>query len=441
MTRSAYHALYLLIISATLCVAHLSLRDSNADSLRSYPPLYLNESQQSALRGLAQVKIEAYVQNNPRMRRAISELMNELRAEIPALRLEFHSLERDPITAQARGIQREGQLYVTLDGGKSTRIDTLSPLSIVNAILKLQQHRESQLIHVQGHGERGFLNDSAGSWLAFYQQYQGSDLLHAALTQGDLPLPADSILVMADPQSALSDADEAELRAHIKAGNSVLYTTDTQKPYLPKALFELSGLTLAEGVMVDADAKKYGLENPQWLVIEQLGDSEVTRGLKHAPILATAVALLPQNEPAEGFTRTPLLWSGERSWSEKNPLADELKADEDEVRGAQAVAWQLTRPNPQQPNNQQFIFILGDSDLGNSVYFSAGNRSLLNQMLQVMRSHTVSLVQNPERPDQYITLSPQSALGLGVLLIVGLPSVPLWVWWRVRRVRSRKLVV
>lgn len=437
MTRSAYHALCLLIISATFGVAYLSLHHPNPHSLRHHPPLHLTETQQSALRGLAQVKIEAYVQNNPRMRRAISELMQELRAEIPALSFEFHSLERDPITAQARGIQREGQLYLTIDGDKSTRIDQLSPLSIVNAILKLEQHQQSQLVHLQGHGERGFLSDSAGSWLAFYQQYQGGDLIQAAITQGEIPLPAESILLIIDPQSALSDADEAELRAHIQAGNSVLYTTDSQKPYLPKALSELSGLSVAEGVMIDADSHdKYGLENPQWLVIEQLGDSEVTRALKNAPILPTAVALLPQNEPREGFTRTPLLWTGERSWSEKNPLADQLQANDDEVRGSQAVAWQLSRQHPQHPERQQFIFMIGDSDLGNSLYFSAGNRALLNQMLQVMRAKTLSLVQNPPRPDQFITLSPQSALGLGALLIVGLPVLPLLVWWRMRRARK-----
>ncbi|MDO4435087.1 MAG: hypothetical protein Q4B71_01570 [Cardiobacteriaceae bacterium] len=428
MSRSAYHALWLLIISATFFLAQLSLDNPSALFIRSTPPLQLTAAQQSALAHLPAVKIEAYVQSNPRMRRAITETIQELKPYIPHITLQFQSLEHDPISAQARGISREGQLYLTLEDGKQSRVDIVSPLSIANALLRLQHVSSSKLLHIQGHGERAFLSDSAGSWRAFYQLYQGSDLLHAAFTQGEMPLPKDSMLVIADPQSALSEEEEEELRQHIAAGNHLLYTTDTQRPYLPKALRELSGLVIAEGVMVDADAKKYGLENPEWLVIEQLGDSAVTRELKQAPILATAVALLPQTEPTQGFTRTPLLWSSEHSWSETNPLATELKADEQEAKGSLPLAWQLSRPHPKLENTEQYLFILGDSDLGNSVYFSGGNRALLNQILATMRTRSVPQIQNPERPDQYIQLSPQSALGLGVMLIACLPLLPLLAW-------------
>lgn len=208
---------------------------------------------------------------------------------------------------------------------------------------------------------------------------------------------------------------------------------------MPPWLATLSGLRLVEGSVVDAGAKGYGLDDPQLLLVEELGEDVVSDGIKQAPLLPTAVALAdnPDSPPTSDWTRHVLLWSGKQSWAEKNADAGVIMPDEGEAKGPLPLGWALERDFQ---GRKQRIVILGDSDLFQDNYLNVGGNSTLVQNLfaSLMPARAHANIAPPELKDQYLTLTEGEMLWLAIVLIVILPLLPLIIgpylaWQRKRR--------
>ncbi|WP_298079172.1 Gldg family protein, partial [uncultured Cardiobacterium sp.] len=291
--QTLYYTALLPLIAATLIAcAWWSLHDNRALILRDQPLLQLSEAQKQAIRDLkGDITLEAYVRNNPRQRRGFADLVAPYKQLQPRLHLEFINPDSDPLRVQERDIIREGQLYLT-DGTHGERIDIASPQSLATALLNLGESSDSQILHLQGHGERAWRQDSSGNWRAAYERIQNAKTTVGDQDQNrvrDIPRST-TLLVIADPETIPQDHGSA-LQTYLARGGNLLYTTDTRHPYLPPWLATLTGLKLVEGSIIDPGAKNYGLNDPQMLIIDTLGDDRVSDGISQAPLLPTAVAI------------------------------------------------------------------------------------------------------------------------------------------------------
>ena len=429
-----------LMAAAVVACAWWSLHDSRALVLRDQPLLQLTAQQEAVIRALeGEIVLEAFVRNNPQMRRGFSDLVAPFRVLQPNLRLDFVNPDTDPLRVQAREVTREGQLFLS-DGTHGERIDVASPQGIAQALLNLGETSDVQILHLQGHGERAYRQDSSGNWRAAYERVRNAK---TTVTDQDqtrtVEIPRSvNVLVIADPEE-IPQAHGSALQTYLARGGSLLFTTDTRHPYLPPWLATLSGLRLVEGSVVDAGAKGYGLDDPQLLLVEELGEDVVSDGIKQAPLLPTAVALAdnPDSPPTSDWTRHVLLWSGKQSWAEKNADAGVIMPDEREAKGPLPLGWALERDFQ---GRKQRIVILGDSDLFQDNYLNVGGNSILVQNLfaSLMPARAHANIAPPELKDQYLTLTEGEMLWLAIVLIIILPLLPLIIgpylaWQRKRR--------
>ena len=438
--HTLYRAALLPLITATLIAcAWWSLHDDRALILRDQPLLQLSEAQKQAIRDLpGDITLEAYVRNNPRQRRGFADLVAPYKQIQPRLHLEFINPDSDPLRVQERDITREGQLYLT-DGTHGERIDIASPQSLASALLNLGETTDSQILHLQGHGERAWRQDSSGNWRAAYERIQNAKTSIGDQDQNrerDIPRSV-NLLVIADPETIPQEHGSA-LQTYLARGGSLLYSTDTRHPYLPPWLASLTGLKLVEGSIVDAGAKNYGLDDPQMLIIDTLGNDRVSDGISQAPLLPTAVAFTedPEHPPTSDWKRSVLLWTNNKSWAEHSPDAANLIPDADEAKGPLALAWLLERDYQGKP---QRIILIGDSDIFHDSYLNIGGNSTLVQNLfaRLLPDNAHGNIAPPELKDQYLNLPAGEQLPLATILIVVLPLLPLLVGvllaWRRKR--------
>ena len=438
--QTLYDTALLPLIAATLIAcAWWSLHDNRALILRDQPLLQLSEAQKQAIRELkGDITLEAYVRNNPRQRRGFADLVAPYKQLQPRLHLEFINPDSDPLRVQERDITREGQLYLT-DGTHGERIDIASPQSLATALLNLGESSDSQILHLQGHGERAWRQDTSGNWRAAYERIQNAKTAIGDQEQNrvrDIPRST-PLLVIADPETIPQEHGSA-LQTYLARGGNLLYTTDTRHPYLPPWLATLTGLKLVEGSIIDPGAKNYGLNDPQMLIIDTLGDDRVSDGISQAPLLPTAVAIAedPDHPPTSDWKRTPLLWTNNQSWAEHTPDAAAVLPDANEAKGPLVLGWLLERDYQGKP---QRIIILGDSDIFQESYLNIGGNSTLVQNLfaRLLPDKAHGNIAPPELKDQYLTLPESEQLPLAITLIVALPLLPpitgLLLAWRRRR--------
>lgn len=414
--------LFLCAVGVLLALSHLwILHQPQHLLLRSQPLLPLSRAQIEALQALPTVHIRFYVRQNRPARRALQQMIAPLAALIP-LQIEWINPDLDPIRAQQDGIQAEGQAYLS-SGEHGARIELPSLSRIVQTLLAFQARESDFILHLQGHGERDFLSDSPGSWQALYRMILTSDGKALAWTQQETQDLPDNIatIVIADPQEALPAAHQKQLQEALQRGVNMIYSSDTLKPYLPEFIKEITGLDNLPGRMVSLRASELGLDHPEMMVIEHLGDTAITRDLKQVVLLPTSLAFSANQTST--WQRDVLFWSDERSWAEREVLREGLNIhrEEEEPRGPLPLGYVLTRPHPQDAQRQQYLIVLGDSDSASAPYFTmAGNTAWWQQLFRVLGAQDTVLWQKPVLKDAFIHIE-ESALQQLAWLLFALP--------------------
>lgn len=429
----------LLTAAVMLLGAAFALRWQTVYEWRDSPQWSFGEKQRQDLAAQNPLRIEVYVRQNPRLRREFQRWLTPLRFIAPQLELTFVNPDTDPLRVQDRGITREGQVYVQA-GQTGKRLDTPGVAAMERTLLELMYQGQKQIVHIQGQGERAFLSDTAGSWISVYQALRADNRVIAALeadSVAHIPEKTD-LLVIADPERG-SLEDARWLAQYLERGGNLIFTTDTRHAYLPPVLQAVSGLRVAPGVIVDAKAQAYGFENPQTLVIEEVGPNPALHGLRQLPVIPGAVSLAPATGAQGGWMREVLLYTSADSWTESDPLAESMSPDEGEQRGPLAIAWQLSR---NVGGKAQFIWILGDSDAWVSPYREqGGNRQWFTQTFSHLLGGDAALATVAAPPkDLHINASQSRLYTLAAALLLGLPllaALCAWLYFRTIRWRYR----
>ncbi len=431
--RQAYHiTLILLIVFTSFMGAWVSLHWQQQWRLGTTTALNLSEQQQQRLAQISPpILLEVFTRRNPKLQRSVMAVVRSIKPYLSNLEVHWVNPDTHPDLVQQKGISQEGQAYLSI-GDTGQRLAVISPTHLIETILTLTSTQQSFIGFTQGSGERALLSNLSGAWINFYHYFNQSGQSFAVIDPNTLiSIPENiHILIVADPKT-LNTHTQTLLENYLNQGGNLIYTTDTTNAYLPEFIKNKLNITLYTGKMIDANAKNFGLDNPQMQVIELLGDHDITRTLKQSPLLAGAVGLKLSETPSD-WDNSALLWSSENSWNELNNRTPPFELNTDETRGPIALASIFSQKSKQ---GKQSIILIGDSDLWADGYFNtAGNRQFAEQILNYLAPNaSLNQISPQELPDQFLHASDAHLMQLAVLLLfilpLGLIIIGIW-WWR-----------
>jgi ABC-type uncharacterized transport system involved in gliding motility auxiliary subunit len=392
------------------------------------------------------VRITAFVRDEPRLRRQISDLVGSYQRFKENISLEFINPDTAPEQVRELGISSGGELRVSYRG-HSENIQTLSEQTLSNSLLRLSRQEARWIAFLTGHGEReplGETNHGLGIFGAELER-KGLNIQTINLTQTGIPANT-SLLVIAGPRVDLLPGEIDALRHYIEQGGNLLWLAEPGDLHGLEPLAELLGIDFLPGQVVDAGSQMFGIDNPTFVVISGYPQHETTAEVAAVTVFPEAAALEVHDQGK--WKPVPLLTTLPRSWTELGEIAGEISfdADTDERAGPLDIGMALTRAHPSGDTSEavedlpeQRVIVIGDGDfLSNTYLGNAGNLGLgLNIVHWLSHDDAFIDIQVPGAPDTNLELgrTAQAVIGLGLLF--GLPVLlllcGLLVWLRRRR--------
>lgn len=397
------------------------------------------------------IRMTAYVGPQPVMRRSIRDLVERYRRAGASVELEFVNPETNPGLARELGIRRGGELIVR-HGEREERLQRISEQSITNALARLTRDSTRWVVFLQGHGERKPHGDANFDLGRFGERLGQRGFQVQTLRLAQMPHIPDNtdLLVIASPRSAYLPGEMALVRQYVRDGGHLLWLSEparsdagqAREERLPGLATDL-GIRRRDGVVVDAGARLFGTDTPDFAVVDDYGDHPVTAGLEQLSLFPQAVAL--EAAGTRGWSHTGLLRTRAESWTETGPIEGEIDFDASagEARGPLTLGF-AGRRGPSQSGDEpapvgQRIAVIGDGDFLSNAYLGNGMNLDLGMRLVNWLVGDGGHVNIPPdtAPDARLDLpwAAVVALGFGFLLVLPLAllATGLVIGWRRRR--------
>lgn len=420
-----HHLLFLALFGLAIgLLAWLSLRYSMQADWSDGQRNTLSVASQTLLAGMdGPIRVTAYARDNPALRDAIRRLAGRYQRHKPDLSLAFINPDLLPDRVRELGITLDGELYVEYRS-HGERIQRLGEQAMTHALQRLSRGRERRVRFLVGHGERkpdGIANHDLGS---FGRELEKIGIQPHALDLAKAPqIPAGTAaLVIAGPQTLLPPADIQVVLNYVEQGGNLLWLLEPKDPSGLQPLATALGVTALPGVVIDPDAPRLGLSQPDFIPIADYGPHPITALLRSTALLPQTVAL--EIQPPTDWKAALLLESQSRSWTETGALDDSIQFDPNttERSGLLTVGVALSRARPE---TEQRIVVIGDGDFLSNTYL--GNGANLELGLNILNWLTLddTLIAIPPRtaPDPTLNLSDRALALMAGLFLIGLPVI------------------
>lgn len=407
--------------------------------------LSLAPQSQQVLRNLRQpVSVTVFdAQPEPRMQMLLEEYE---RLGRDRFQFRFVDPQAQPGLAQRYGIQNSGEIVLESGQRIEPLEETFSEANLTAALQRLSSDRRSQIYFTQGHGELP-LQGGQGSLSKLLQALQAENLLTQPLNLLQRQIPEDAtVIVVAGAKQAFLDAEVSLLQQYLQRGGSLLLLIDPETQTGLEPLLQDWQIQLDRRLIVDASGagQLVGL-GPAVPLVTQYGEHPITQDFEAGAVSFFPLAQAVEAKPTSGIEASPLLFTGEQSWAERNPDSAELQFDpERDRRGPLTLGVALRRPaaEPQtaaQPKAESRLVVIGDSDFATDGLFGQGlNGSLsLNTVTWLSNRTDLALGIRPkEATDRRLNLTPQTNrviywFALGLLPLAAFSAAGT-LWWQQR---------
>ncbi len=429
------------LVAAAAALAVLSLRyqwhwDWTSSGRNSLAPASVE-----LLRSLEQApRLTAYVRPERLLRRQVEDLVARYQQLRPDIQLEFIDPGLNPDLARELGLTAPVEIEIEY-GGRRERVADTSEDSLSNALERLANDRRPWIAGLAGHGERDLMGDANHDLGEFGRVLEAKGFRPQGLNLTSTPIIPDNVqvLVIAGPAAPWLPGEVELVRQYLAAGGNLLWLTEPGEQQGLEPLLQEIGVSLLPGLVVDANVRALGIDDPSFALVSRYPEHPLTEGLQTASLFPKAAAL--ETQAAGAWRATPLLRTLEASWNETGPLRGEVRRDPEagERAGPLTLGLALTRPNPGPEELEQRLAIVGDGDfLSNAYLGNAGNLELGLRLLRWL-SREDRMLQIPPRltPSPNLEFSPLAAKVIGLGFLFGLPlllaAVGAVVWWRRRR--------
>ncbi len=383
------------------------------------------------------IEVTAFARDDESLRRPILDAWAKYQRVKPDIHVNFINPDADPERVRAEGINIEGEMVVRY-GEKRENLKQQSEQEITNTLQRLSRAQERWLVFLEGHGERNPQGQTNHDFMQFGAQLKQKGLnvqMHNLATHPQLPANT-SVLVIADPQTAMLPGEVEIVRDFVAKGGNLLWLADGGAQSKLEALAADLGIKLLDGVIVDPTTQLLGISDPRFALIAEYPRHPVTQEL-------TALTLFPQAHGIEGietsvWNREPLLTSMERSWLETDKIVDRAEFGGQDQAGPVTLAVSLTRGH-HESGREQRVIVLGDADFLANAYLGNGANLDLGLNLFNWLAHDDNLITIPAQTtqDQHLEFSPtaQGIIGFGFFLLIpgGLLLAGLLIWLKRRK--------
>lgn len=386
----------------------------------------ITEDTRKLLAGLTEpVTVTAYARENELLRRQIRELINSYRRFKDDISLEFINPDSAPERVRELGITSDGELVIAYQG-RNEHIQALNEQQLTNALLRLARTEDRWVAFLSGHGERDPLGEANHAMGLFGREMQRKGLKPQSFQLLEAGIPANArVLVVAGPRVDLLPGEVTLLQDYVTRGGNLLWLAEPGDLHGLEPLAEQLGIAFLPGMVVDATAQAFGIDNPAFVLVTRYPNHAITGELQAVSVFPEAAAL---EINASDWHTQPFLSTLSRAWTELGALEGEIRFDPgtDERAGPLDIGVALTR-TPEAAGEtaatEQRIVVIGDGDfLSNTYLGNAGNMNLGMNILHWLGQDDAFMDINVSAaPDTHLELGKTAKGVIGLGFMAGLP--------------------
>jgi len=402
------------------------------------------------------VKMTAFFQIGNPARDEFQQLVEGYRELTDQIEVELVDPDRRPAVVKQYGVTTYGAV-VFESGKQETKIKKATEEDLTNALLQVTRDQQKKIYFLNGHKEKNIESKERSGYSQAKQalerdHYEVKPLL--LLQTGKVPADANALIING-PEKNLQESEIAAIDAYLNQGGAVLLLLDPQQDSGLTPFLERWGIDIRDDLVIDPLAKLFGADYTT-PIISQVADHPVTRGIGQQtiyPMLRSVSAIT-----TEDMETTQLLFSGPKSWSEKDYKSGKVSFDPGiDLQGPVPIAV-VTSKEIKSANSAESkpdaspeaktalpasvkkanLVVIGDSDFASNQFFNLYGNSdfFLNTASWLAKEDNLISIRPRTRKWSPITLTEtQGSLTflLGVLVFPGaVILMGLRVWWKRR---------
>jgi len=323
--------------------------------------------------------------------------------------------------------------YVVVDDeGNPAGIQAEHPFT--SAILEVTGVAQKKVYFLTGHGEASIDTTYSKAAEGLRNDLYLVESLNL-ITNPEIPDDC-AALIIAAPQTSLTDDEYILIQAYIFTGGQVMILTNPNSIPDIEYLITPWGVDIAEGTVVDPGSSVAPNQNVL-LVTEQ-------RNYFYLPstYFPGAVAIIPQEEAPTGIEMMPLVYTTVNSWLDLDFVADQDPAFNSATEYRQSLAiGVLIAEDPTVTENtgkNLRLAVIGDSDFASNEHYNDANNSdlFLNTVSWLANETSLISIRRSVQPFRRLVVTEiqqnfiqYSSVALIPILVVITAGV---IWWRRR---------
>lgn len=353
----------------------------------------------------------------------------------------FVDPDTDPVAARNYNITSYGTLVVE-SGARRQQASGTDEQAITGAILKVISTRTTTIYFLTGQRERAFDDTARGGYSSARQLLEQDNFRVAPLNltiTTTVPL-SDSVLVVADPQTALAAKEEQAISGYLSKGGRLLVLGNPLTPAPLPGLLGRAGLSWNNDLVVDQQSEPGNAAAP---AVIQYPANPITKDLSgQASVFPTARTLTRAAQATGAVTITELLQSSQNSRAATNFANGQVQLGANDKPGpltfGYSVEGPLAAPGAASSGTARLV-VIGDADFASNgaIDVAPANGALFRNAVAWLAAQDQLIAIPAKAPvDRSVFLTAGqsravfygSSLGLPLLVLVA----GVGVWWRRR---------
>jgi hypothetical protein len=343
------------------------------------------------------------------------------------IRVEFVDVDRDRDRATRYGVVKLGTVVVAA-GERFRKIEDANEQALTTAVLQVTTDVQHRVCFVTGHGERG-LTDSGALGLSRLAETLAASNYAAdriSLLEG---IPSGcTALVVAGPQTTLTQLELEKLHAHLAQGGRVALLLEPDPAPSFAAWLQPLGVLPGSGSVVDTSGAGRSVGGgPRTPLALRYIDHPVTRGFEIATMYSGARPLRAIDAHGSPARITELAQTGPHSFSTSNPDPEPAVKTGLDTPGPLTLATAVTLTKGLQAGKEGRLVVFGDTDfISNAFLRRQGNRDFfLRSLSWLMGEAEATIVSVDDRQNRRIELTERARHWMYIVNLGALPLVPL----------------